>query len=302
MGRKKAGRLSRSDNIAGYVFVGPWILGFFAFTLIPMASSLYLSFTKYDLLSNPVWTGLSNYITMFKADPSFLSSFKTTFIFVFTSVPLKLAFALALATLLRGDRPGTGFFRTVYYLPSVIGGSIAIAVMWKMIFGSNGAVTSFLLAVGAIDANIGWTLHPSTALPSLILLAVWQFGSPMLIFLAGLKQIPASYYEAAAVDGANRAQQFFRITLPCLSPIIFFNFVMQTITAFTTFTQALVITDGGPSDKTLLYALYLYRRAFKFYEMGYSCAMAWILLLLILIMTALIFRSSTFWVHYETKD
>ncbi len=288
---------ARSNNIAGYIFISPWLISFFAFTLIPIIASLFLSFTDYDVLSRgwPEWVGLKNYVRMFTTDARYVKSLKATFYYVFTAVPLRLAFALFVAMLLNTKRRGVGGYRAAYYAPSIVGGSVAVAVMWREIFGSNGLVNDVL------STEVVWLGNPRTAIWTLILLAVWQFGSPMLIFLAGLKQIPSSLYEAAAIDGANGWHRFWRVTLPLLTPIIFFNLVMQTISGFMVFTQAFIITGGAPLDTTLFYALYIYQRAFVTFEMGYASAMAWILLLIVAVFTAIIFRSSRSWVFYETK-
>ncbi len=301
---KKSSRLFKSDNFAGYAFVGLWIVGFFLFTFVPMITSLYYSFTDYDLLSKAKWIGLDNFINIFTRDQKFLKSLHVTIVYVLVSVPLKLIFALGVAMMFRKTRRGAGVYRSIFYLPSIVGGSVGVAMMWRQIFGSDGAINSLLIAMKVLDPSdtFNWTLYPSTAMPLLILMAIWQFGSPMLIFLAGLKQIPNSYYEAADVDGAGRFKQFFYITLPSLTPIIFFNFIMQIIGAFMTFTQALIITDGGPNNNTLLYSLYLYRRTFSYFEMGYGCALAWVLLVIIILLTALVFKSSNYWVFYENKE
>lgn len=291
-----------SDNVTGYIFVGPFVLGFLAFTLIPILASIYFSFSKYDLLSAPVLSGLLNFKAMF-SDESFWKSLVVTFQYAFVSVPLRLIFALFVAMLFNRKSKLVGCYRTVYYLPSIVGGSIAVSVMWRRLFMADGAVNSALALIG-IKSDTSWIGNPKTAIWTLIILAAWQFGSSMLIFLAGLKQIPVSLYEAAEIDGANPLQKFIRITIPHLTPVIFFNLVMQLINGFTVFTQAFVISGGtgDPMNSTLVYALYLYRKAFEFYDMGYGCAMAWILVLILGIFTALIFKSSSRWVYYETKE
>lgn len=289
-------------NLAGYAFIMPWLIGFFAFMVIPMGVSLYYSFTRYNVLSAPTWVGLSNYIQIFTDDPRFVQSLKVTSLYVATAVPLRLMFALFLAMLFSQKRVGVGFYRTIYYVPSLIGGSVAVAVMWRQLFGYYGALNSFLTNVGLLDTPIGWVTHPNTALWSLVVLAAWQFGSPMLIFLAGLKQIPASLYEVAAIDGAGWWKTFTRITLPMLSPVIFFNLVMQTINNFMMFTQAYIITQGRPFDRTLVYILYLFERGFSYGQMGYASALAWVLLIIVAVVTAVIFKSSDYWVYYETKE
>lgn len=302
-GARRTGRLTRfldNDNVVGYVFAAPFILGFLVFTLYPILSSLYYSFTNYDLLSSPSWVGFDNYQKIFTDDEKIMKSFQVTFTYVFLSVPLRLTFALIVAMLLKNAIKGIGFYRSAYYLPSLIGGSVAVAIMWSQIFGEKGLINSGLGAIG-IDVSTNWIGNPGTALYTLIALSVWQFGSSMLIFLAGLKNIPSSYYEAASVDGANKVRQFFNITLPLLSPIILFNLIMQTISAFMTFTPAYIISrgEGGPLDNTLLYSLYLYQKAFRFFDMGYASAMAWVMLIIIALITFTLFRISKLWVHYE---
>jgi multiple sugar transport system permease protein len=269
--------------------------------VIPMVISLYLSFTKYDVLSPASWVGLRNYLEIFTQDAQFINSLKVTFIYVFMEVPFRLAFALFLAVLFVQKRWFVGLYRSVFYIPSLIGGSVAVAVMWRQLFGTYGALNSFLSSMGWMQYPIGWTTHPNTALWSLIVLGVWQFGSPMLIFLAGLKQIPAALYESAAIDGSNWWRTFTRITIPMLSPVIFFNVVMQTINNFMVFTQVYIITNGGPFDRTMVYILYLFRKGFAYHMMGYACALAWILLVIIGVVTVLIFKSSPYWVYYESK-
>ncbi|MFE5322996.1 carbohydrate ABC transporter permease [Paenibacillus sp. NPDC056579] len=295
-------KLRDNDNVVGYVFTAPFIIGFLIFTLYPILSSLYYSFTEYNLMEAPRWIGFDNYQRIFTEDDKIWKSFQVTFTYVFASVPLRLGFALIVAMLLNKAARGIGVYRSAYYLPSLIGGSVAVSIMWTQIFGDKGLLNSFLGVIG-IHTETSWIGSPGTALWTLIALSVWQFGSSMLIFLAGLKNIPASLYEAASVDGANGFYKFFKITLPLLSPIILFNLIMQTISAFMTFTPAYIISrgEGGPLDNTLLYSLYLYRRAFVFFEMGYASAMAWIMLIIIGVITLAIFKSANFWVHYESK-
>ncbi|GHU55481.1 sugar ABC transporter permease [Spirochaetia bacterium] len=292
-------------NLSSYAFLAPWLIGFFVLTFYPMVYSLYLSFTQYNVLQPPKWIGMRNFFVMFVGssdypkDTRFLNSLLVTFRFVFVSVPLKLAFALMVAMLMNQKLKLISFYRTIYYIPTLLGGSVAIAVLWRRLFAADGIVNSILH--GAFGVNPpAWISDPSYALSTLILLAVWQFGSPMIIFLAGLKQIPNEYYEAASVDGAGKVRQFFSITLPSLSPIIFFNLVMQMISAFQSFTQAFIVSGGtgGPIDSTMFYSLYLYLKGFAFYEMGYASAMAWILLLIIAILTGLTFKFSGSLVSY----
>jgi multiple sugar transport system permease protein len=297
-----AGRRSRARarNVAGYVFIAPWLIGFFGLTLLPMAASLYLAFTDYDILTPPRWVGLANFKRMFFEDRRYLQSVTVTLFYVALAVPLRLMFALGLAMLLNTQRRGVSLYRAAYYAPSIVAGSVAVALMWRQVFGAQGVVNAVLALLGV--PRVTWLGHPDFAIWTLITLAVWQFGSPMLIFLAGLRQIPTELYEAAAIDGAGPGSRFLRITLPMLSPVTFFNLVMQTITGFMVFTQAFIVTGGGPMDTTLFYALYLYRRAFETFQMGYASAMAWVLLLAVALCTAILFKTSGRWVFYEAKE
>jgi multiple sugar transport system permease protein len=277
------------------------LLGLFGITLLPMLYSLYLSFTDYDLLQDPEWVGLENYQRMFTDDPRFWNSVAATLVFGLVSVPLKLAVALGVALLLYRSRRGVGLYRSLYYVPSLLGGSVAIAIVWQTLFGNAGAVNEVLGWFGV--EGRAWINDPSTALGTLVLLAAWQFGAPMVIFLAGLKQIPAEMYEAAQLDGAGRLKQFWHITIPLLSPVLFFNLVLETIAGFQGFTAAFVISGGtgGPADSTLLYTLYLYLRGFGDFQMGYASAMAWVFLVALGVITALVFRSGSLWVHYADE-
>lgn len=276
----------------------PFIIGFLVFLIIPMGMSLYYSFCDYDILSPPVFTGLDNYIEMFTADETFWHSVKATFLFAFISVPLRLIFALIVALILVKSTKATGFYRAAYYLPSILGGSVAVAVLWRRIFATDGVLNSILGMFG-LDTQFAWLGNTKTAIWTLILLAIWQFGSSMLIFLSALKQIPQDLYEAADVDGANKFVKFFKITLPLLTPTIFFNLVMQMINGFLAFTQSLIITDGKPMDSTLFYAVYIYRQAFSFNHAGYASAMAWIMLLFIGLLTLILFKTKKYWVYEQ---
>ncbi len=309
-------------NASAYVFLTPWLLGFFILTLYPMAYSLWLGFTNYNFTKPDAtqWIGFGNYMKMFGAvfglnqfttstgeamrvDPYYLKSLSVTFTYVLASVPLKLIFALAVAMLMNQRLRGVGFYRAVYYIPTLLGGSVAIAVLWRKLFEKDGLVNSVLGAIGFTNLP-SWITNPQYALWTLVLLTVWQFGSSMIIFLAGLKQIPQEYYEAAAVDGANKVRQFFSITIPLLSPVILFNLVMQMIGAFQAFTQAYIIGggSGGVLNSTLFYTLHLYIQGWTYREMGYASAMAWVLLLIIGVLTALVFKSSNLWVSYGTGE
>ncbi|WHZ05832.1 sugar ABC transporter permease [Neobacillus sp. YX16] len=288
----------RWSSIIPYLFLAPWLIGLVVFSGFPFLSSLYLSFTNYNFVSSPNWVGLKNYLTMFTQDPQYFQALKVTVTYVLVAVPLELSFALFLALLLNKGIRGLGMYRAVYYIPSLIGGSVAIAILWQQVFGDNGIVNQ-LLGYAGIDMP-SWVGTPDYAIWSLILLKVWQFGSPMVIFLAGLKQIPQEFYEASSLDGAGKWKQFIHITLPCLSPIILFNGIMQIISSFQAFTPAYIISNGtgGPVNSTLFYTLYLYQNGFGNFQMGYASAMAWSLLLIIAFFTGLIFLTSKKWVHY----
>ncbi len=288
----------RGDGKAAAVFLAPWFLGLGLITVGPMLASAYLSFTDYNLLRPPTWIGWDNYTRMFE-DPRLLNSLKVTFTYVLTAVPLQLIVALALAMLLDRGLRGLAFYRSVFYLPSLLGGSVAVAILWRQVFGTEGLVNAFLALFGV--QGKGWVSDPDTALWTLVILHVWTFGAPMIIFLAGLRQIPEIYYEAASIDGAGKVRQFRNITLPLLTPIIFFNLVLQIIGAFQSFTQAFVVSGGtgGPADSTMFYTLYLYQKGFTALQMGYASAMAWLLVLIVAAMTAINFLASKYWVFYS---
>ena len=291
----------RRENRVGYLFLLPWLIGLVAITIGPMIASLVLSFTKYNLLSPPRFVGFDNFARMLE-DERLHTSLVVTFRYVLVSVPLQLALALLLAVILNRGLRGLAFYRSVYYLPSLLGASVAIALLWKQIFGIDGLVNQVLAFFGI--QGQGWISSPETALDTLIILNVWTFGAPMVIFLAGLRQIPTMYYEAAAVDGASKWTQFRRITLPMLTPIIFFNLILQLIGAFQSFTQAFVVSGGtgGPVDSTLFYTLYLYQQGFANLNMGYASAMAWLLLVIVAALTAINFWASKYWVFYDDQD
>lgn len=271
----------RSQGVA-YLFLGPWLLGAIGLTVAPMVVSLYLSFTDYDLFNSPRWVGFDNYAKLFGDDPRYLHSVGVTLRYVAWSVPLKLVLALAVALLLNSLRgKGQAFFRSAFYAPSLLGASVGLALAWRAIFDT-------------------WVDTPDHALLTIVLLSAWQFGAPMVIFLAGLQQIPRDLVDAAAVDGAGWWRRLWSVTLPMLSPVLFFNLVLETIHAFQAFTQAFVVSGGrgGPADSTLFYTLYLYERGFTEFRMGYASAMAWVLLVAIAVITAVLFRTSRYWVFY----
>jgi multiple sugar transport system permease protein len=310
------------DNFIPYMFLLPWLIGILGLTVYPMLMSLRMSFTDYDFTKpdSVQWIGFGNYIRMFgsllgitdftaasgkimRVDPYYLKSLSVTFTYVFTSVPLKLVFALLVAVLMNQKLRFVSFYRAIYYIPTLLGGSVAIAVLWRKLFEKEGLINGILSSIGFTDLP-GWITNPKYALGTLVLLTVWQFGSSMIIFLAGLKQIPTDYYEAASVDGASKVQQFFSITIPSLTPVILFNLVMQMISAFQTFTQAYIIGGGkgGVLNSTLFYTLHLYLQGWTYHEMGYASAMAWVLLIIIGVFTAVIFGSSKLWVSYGNGE
>jgi oligogalacturonide transport system permease protein len=286
----------RSQRFLGYAYLTPYLIGLVIFTAIPFLTSLYLSFTSYDLMSSPQWTGLSNYERLFTRDRTFDKSLTVTLIYVFSTVPLKLAFALFIAAILNYKLKFINFFRTAFYVPSILGGSIAIAVLWRYLFSAEGLVN---MAIGAVGfAPVDWFGDPTNALFTITLLRCWQFGSAMVIFLAALQSIDKSLYEAAAIDGAGKVTTFFFVTLPLLTPVIFFNLVMQMVQAFQEFNGPYIITQGGPLKSTYLLPLYIYEEAFKKFNMGYASAIAWVLFAIIMVLTLVAFWSSKKWVYY----
>lgn len=284
------------NSTAGVVFALPVVIGFLMFMVVPMGMSLYYSFCEFEILGAPKFIGLGNYLKMFTEDETFYKSISVTFFYALVSVPLRLIFALMVAMILQRTTKATGFYRAAYYLPSIIGGSVAISILWKRLFAEDGTFNRILQIIG-INSHFSWLGNKHTAIWVLIILAIWQFGSSMLIFLSALKQIPFSLYEASRVDGAGKTNQFFRITLPLLTPTIFFNLVMQMISGFLAFTQCFIITQGRPMSSTLFYSVYMYQQSFEFYNTGYGAAMAWVMLLLISVITVFLFWSKKFWVY-----
>lgn len=281
----------------GFLFIAPWIVGFLVFQLYPLISSFIYSFTNYSMMNKPSFVGLKNYIDILTVDPNFWQSLKVTLIYVIVSVPLKLIIALLIAMILNIKIKFVGFFRTLYYLPSIMGGSVAIAVLWRFLFMKDGFLNKLLATVHIQGTD--WLGDTRFSLFTISLLTVWQFGSSMVLFLAGLKQIPEELYEAGRMDGATKVRMFFTITVPMLTPIVLFNIVIQMINAFQDFTAAFVITSGGPANSTYLYGIMLYQNAFQYFKMGYASALSWILFIIIIGITALIFKSSSSWAHYE---
>ncbi|MEU6611130.1 sugar ABC transporter permease [Streptomyces shenzhenensis] len=296
------GRRVRERQWPAYVFLSPWMIGAVVLTLVPMAVSLYLSFTDYNMFDPPRWVGLRNYGDMLTQDPRYWRSVGTTLLYVVVAVPLKLALALGVAMLLKNLARGRAFYRSAFYAPSLLGASMSIALVWRALFNDGGSVSGVLDTFGIHTGS--WVGNPHLAVYAVVLLSVWQFGAPMVIFLAGLQQVPPDLYEAAALDGAGRWRQFVSITVPMLSPVVFFNLVLEIINSFQVFTPAFAISggDGGPADSTLFYTLHLYERGFTASHMGYAAAMAWLLLIVIGVITLILFRTSRSWVFYADEE
>ena len=283
------------ESTAGVIFTLPFTIGFLVFMVVPMGISFYYAFCDFNILAPPVFTGLKNFKTMF-SDPVFFKSLQVTLYYAVISVPLKLAFALAVALLLQRTTKATGIYPALYYLPSIIGGSVAVSILWKRMFATDGLINQVLHAIG-FNQTVSWLGNKDTAIWTLILLAVWQFGSSMLIFLSSLKQIPRSFYEASTVDGAGKWRQFTGITMPLLTPTIFFNLIMQMISGLLAFTQCFIITQGQPLNSTLFYMVYMYKQSFEFYNTGYGAALAWMMLLIVGIITGILFATKKRWVY-----
>jgi pectin-derived oligosaccharide transport system permease protein len=287
------------DNLAAYLFLLPWFIGMVAITIGPILASLALAFTDYSILGAPHFVGLANFVTMFTGDARYLTSVRTTLTYVAISVPLVLFWGLFLALVLNQGMRLLPIFRAIFYIPSLLGTSVAVAILWYYMFGKDGLINLALLRPLGIQGT-SYVGDPSFALYTLVVLNLWAFGAGMIIFLAGLRQIPIELYEAAELDGASRWARFWRITLPLLTPVLFFNAVLGLVGGFQAFTSAFVISGGtgGPADATLLYQVYLYQRGFVNLNMGYACAMAWVLLTVIAVCTGVLFWSQKFWVFY----
>lgn len=291
------GKMKQRGNI-GLLFISLWLIGFLVFRLGPFIVAFCMSFTDYNLVKAPLFNGLENYIELMR-DPKFLQSLGVTFRYVFVSVPLKLAFALFIAYLLNSKIPGIEFFRTAYYIPSILGGSVAVSVLWRFMFSGSGLANA-VLSVFQLP-TINWLGDPAIALYVVSLLRIWQFGSAMVIFLAALKNVPEELYEAALIEGASRWKMFTHITIPIITPVVFFNFILQLVQAFQEFNGPYLITKGGPLGSTSLLSLLIYDNAFSYYKMGYASAMAWVLFIIILILTLISFNTQKYWVHYSDE-
>ena len=292
-------RLSSStrESLWAYALISPWLVGFVVWTVGPMLASFLLSFTRYNVVSPTVWLGVANYREIFTVDPLFWQTLKVTFSYAIMSLPAGLVMGLAVALLLNLKVPGLSVWRAIYYLPSVIAG-VAVAVLWQYVFNPRFGVLNWALSLIGIKGP-GWLADPKWALPSLALMSVWGAGGSMILYLSALQSVPTTLYDAAKIDGANAWGRLRHVTLPMISPVIFFNLVMGTIGTFQYFTNAYVMTQGGPANATLFYNLHLYNNAFRYFRMGYASALAWILFVIILFFTLLIFKSSSTWVYYE---
>lgn len=296
LNKKAQRRYIKRENLA-YLYIAPWLIGFLVLQLYPFVVSLYYSFCNYQLGTTPVFNGLNNYIRLFTTDADFMRSLKATGIFTLVVVPGKLILSLAVAMFLNRNMRGINLARTIYYIPSLFGGSVAVSVLWKILFQDNGVVNAYLNVLGI--GTVQFWGDPRYALGTICSLEIWQFGSSMVMFLAALKQVPKSLYEAAAIDGGNKWHQFWHVTIPQISPIIFFNMIMQTIQALQNFTSSSVITNGGPLKSTYVMGLKLYKEAFTNFKMGYASAISWVMFMIIMVVTLLLFRFSSAWVNYD---
>lgn len=297
MNHQKKFKKRRNSGYVGYLYIAPWLVGLLLLQLTPLLSSLYYSFTNYNIIGEAQFVGLTNYINAFTKDANFWSSLKSTFIFVFTAVPCKLIMALTMAIILNSKLKGIKLFRTAYYIPSIMGASVAVSILWRFLFMKEGYINVVLSFFGA--EPVDWLGTSASAMLLIVLITVWQFGSSMVLYLAALKNIPPELYESARIDGAGKVRQLFKITLPMISPVIFFTIIMQLIEGFQNFTAPMLITSGGPAKATYLYGLLLYDNAFQFRKMGYASALSWILFLIIICFSVIIFKFSNVAVYYE---
>lgn len=288
----------RREAFEGYLAISPWLIGFVLLTVGPILASVYFSFTQWTIATPPVWIGLNNYVRMFTRDPLFWQALKVTFLYVLMSLPLKITIGLGLALLLNMRLRGMDIYRTLFYIPAVISG-VAVSLMWMWLLQPDTGIVNTLLGMVGIQGP-AWFWSPQWALPSVALMSVWSVGGSAIIYLAGLQNIPPHLYEAAGLDGANSWKRFWSITLPLLTPTIFFQLVIELIDAFKVFTQAFVITQGGPLNATYFYLFYYYEEAFRNFNMGYASALALVLVLIILACTLLVNYTSKRWVYYES--
>ncbi|SFT27109.1 carbohydrate ABC transporter permease [Paenibacillus sp. BC26] len=293
------GKEAKREAVAGYLFIAPWIVGFIVFVLGALLTAFYVSMTDWDLLTPSKWIGAENYNTLLH-DKKFWISLRVTVIYVVTAVPLGIVFGFSIALLLNQKIKGLSIWRTIYYFPAILSG-VAVSLMWMWVLNPDFGVINLLLSYVGIQGP-GWIASPTWALPSLVIMSIWGAGGGMIIYLAGLQGIPTELYEAAEIDGCSKWKKLWKITIPMMTSVIFFNLIIGMISAFQTFTEAYVITNGGPDNATLFYAMYLYQNAFKFFKMGYASALAWVLFLIILLMTLLLFATSRRWVYYASGE
>lgn len=287
------------ETITPYLFISPWLIGFLVFTLGPLILSLVMSFFDWPVIGDPEFVGFQNYISMFTQDPQFTESLKISFKFAGIFVPFNILLALGLAWLISRKVNKIGFFRVVFYIPSVISG-VAVAIIWGWILNAKNGILNYLLSFIGVDGPL-WLQDPRWALVALVIASAWGVGNMMIIFYTDIKTIPEEYYEAASLDGATPVQQFFKITLPLITPTIFFNLVTSTITALQQLTLVMLLTNGGPLKSTFMYGLYVYENAFRHHRLGYASANAWVMFIIIVLLTAIIFKSSSVWVFYENQ-
>ncbi|MCC7352297.1 MAG: sugar ABC transporter permease [Anaerolineae bacterium] len=297
MVRTKSSWLARREEIEGYLCISPWLIGFLAFLVFPLLFSIYLSFTSYDYVSAPKWVGLANYQKALQGDPLFWRSLRVTFSFSAMALPLDLLLSFSVALLLNLKGRGMGLFRTIYYLPAILP-LVAVSILWLWIFNPQFGILNWALGLIGIKGPT-WLFDPDWALFALVIMSLWGIGRAMIIYLAGLQNINPELYDAVKVDGAGMVRSFWHVTIPMMTPVIFFNLIMGVIGAFQVFAQAFIMTRGGPVRSTYFYMLYLYDNAFQFFKAGYASALAWLLFVIILFFTLLILRSSTAWVYYE---
>ena len=292
-------RRYKKRDYQAFLYMLPWLVGLFGLQLYPLIRSLYQSFTEFTVGGTAKWIGIDNYVRLFTKDREFWNSLTVTLKYTFITVPLKVTLALMVALFLNRSIKGINLIRTIYYIPSLFGGSIAISILWRLLFLENGTVNSYLQAVGL--NKVAWLGDPKVALGVICALEIWMFGSSMIMFLAALKNVPKSYYEAAELDGANAFQKFFKITLPQITPILFFTLINQTIQAMQNYTSAAIVTGGGPLKSTDVLGMKLYREGFTYFRMGYASALAWIVFVIIVVLTLALFRSSSAWVFYNDE-
>jgi multiple sugar transport system permease protein len=295
---RRRSSFARREAVEGYLFISPWIVGLVVFTVGPIVVSLYLSFTQYSVFTAPTWIGVTNYTNILTRDRLFWTSLYDTAYFVVVSVPVNVIIALLMGLLLSVNLPGIGLYRTFYYVPVVVP-SVANALLWSILFSNEGLVNEILQFLHLPRLN--WLFDPRITKLIFVVMDAWGVGTTAMIFLSGLKNIPATFYESANVDGAGLLQRFWHVTIPLLTPVIFFNVVIGIINTFQVFTGAYVITSGGPANATLFYVLYLYQNGFSYFKMGYASALAWILFLIIFVFTVIQLRLARRWVYYEAQ-